>query len=163
MWLRGFFNIFSLKRLVKQNYTRAPLTLYTHIRRSHSDTNYPDDGFRGFLRPSEQNPGYYLQQTTTVSSNSSQFIVIYTLPLEIQNAWRLGLSNGPNRVCVYLPSREDENRPSFRNVLFSNIQNSGQWTKFRNPVILGVTHNRHPSDSTISVCEGSKTVHALGL
>jgi hypothetical protein len=37
---------------------------------------------------------------------------------------RLALSKGPNRVCVFLPKPEDENRPGFRNVVFSNYLES---------------------------------------
>jgi hypothetical protein len=61
---------------------------------------------------------------------------------------RLALSKGPNGVGVSFASPEEENRSSFRNVVFSSIQNSGPWTTPRNPVILGVTHHRqNPLDS----------------
>jgi hypothetical protein len=38
---------------------------------------------------------------------------------------RFALFNGPNRVGVSLPSPEDGNRSSFRNVMFSNVYNAG--------------------------------------
>jgi hypothetical protein len=47
---------------------------------------------------------------------------------------RLALSKGANRVGVSLPSPEDGNRSSFRNVVFPSIYNSGRRTKSRNPV-----------------------------
>jgi hypothetical protein len=49
---------------------------------------------------------------------------------------RLAPSNGPKTVCISLPWPEDRNRSSFRNVVFSNIRNSGRWTKSGDPVIL---------------------------
>jgi hypothetical protein len=57
--------------------------------------------------------------------------------IEVDWGWlRLALSKGPNRVGVSFPSPEDGNRSSFRNVVFSSIQNSGRWTTSRNSVIL---------------------------
>jgi hypothetical protein len=49
---------------------------------------------------------------------------------------RLALSKGHNRVGVSLPSPEDRNRSSVRNVVFSNIYNSRRWTKSRNAAVL---------------------------
>jgi hypothetical protein len=49
---------------------------------------------------------------------------------------RLGLSKGPHRVGILVPSPEDGNRSTFRNVL-SFIYYSVRWKKSRNPVILG--------------------------
>jgi hypothetical protein len=46
---------------------------------------------------------------------------------------RLLLSEAPNRLGVSLPSLEDENRPSFGNIV---IQNSGRKTKSRKSTIL---------------------------
>jgi hypothetical protein len=46
------------------------------------------------------------------------------------------LSKGPNRVGVFLLAPEDGIRPSFRNVVFCSLQNSGRWTKSRTPKIL---------------------------
>jgi hypothetical protein len=58
-------------------------------------------------------------------------------------------SKVPNRVDVSLPSPEDGNRSSFRNVVFSCTWNTGRWTKSRNPLILSVVHHRqNTSDST---------------
>jgi hypothetical protein len=48
----------------------------------------------------------------------------------------VALSEGPNRASVSLPLHEDRIRLTFRNVVFSSIQNSEWWTKSRNPVIL---------------------------
>jgi hypothetical protein len=58
---------------------------------------------------------------------------------EIQRL-RLALSKGPNRVVVSLPSHEEGNRSSIRNTVFSSTQNSGRWTKSRNPVISTAAH-----------------------
>jgi hypothetical protein len=45
--------------------------------------------------------------------------------------------NAFNRRGISLPSHEEGNRFSFRNVVFfSSIYNSGPWAKFRNPGIL---------------------------
>jgi hypothetical protein len=40
-----------------------------------------------------------------------------------------------------LPSLEDENKPSFGTVAFSNILNSERWMKSRNPVILRILND----------------------
>jgi hypothetical protein len=37
---------------------------------------------------------------------------------------------------VSVPSPENGNRSSFRNVVFSSFYNTGRWTKSKNPVIL---------------------------
>jgi hypothetical protein len=47
----------------------------------------------------------------------------------------LALSKGPNRVGVSLPSPEDGNRSSFRNVVFSSYLEFGTMDKPTNPVI----------------------------
>jgi hypothetical protein len=53
---------------------------------------------------------------------------------------RIALAEGPNR--------ETGNRSSFRNVVFSCIQNSGRWTQSRDPATLSaIHHRRNPSDS----------------
>jgi hypothetical protein len=44
---------------------------------------------------------------------------------------RLALSKAP-------PLPEEENRFSFRNVVFSTFQNIGRWTKSKNPVVLSI-------------------------
>jgi hypothetical protein len=62
---------------------------------------------------------------------------------------RLALSKGTNTVGVSMLSPEDGNRPSFLNVVLSDISNSRRWTKSRNPVILSaVLHRQNPLDST---------------
>jgi hypothetical protein len=53
----------------------------------------------------------------------------------------------PNRVRVSLPSFENRNRSSFRNVVFSSILTSGRWAKFRNLVILNIF--KHALSGTI--------------
>jgi hypothetical protein len=61
---------------------------------------------------------------------------------------RLALSKRPNRVGVVVPSPEDGNRSSFRNVVFSGFYNTGQWTTSKTPVILSVIqHRQNPSES----------------
>jgi hypothetical protein len=56
------------------------------------------------------------------------------------NQWlRLPLPKWPNWIGVFPPSPEDGNRSSFRNVVFYSFQNTGHWTKSKNPVILTVT------------------------
>jgi hypothetical protein len=55
---------------------------------------------------------------------------------------------GPSKVT----SPEDGNRSSFRIAVFSSIQNSGEWTKSRNPVVVSVIHHRqNPSDPDLSL------------
>jgi hypothetical protein len=58
-------------------------------------------------------------------------------------------SKGPNsRSLPHLTSPHltwRRNRYSFLNVMFSSIQNSGQWTKSSKPVILSVIHHRQNS------------------
>jgi hypothetical protein len=72
--------------------------------------------------------------------SSSERREISTLlgPLERVNQahWlRLALPKGPNIVGVSLPLPEDGNRPSFRNVCFLIIYNSGRRTKSRSPIL----------------------------
>jgi hypothetical protein len=51
---------------------------------------------------------------------------------------RLALSKEPNRVGVSLPSPEEGNRSSSRNVVFPSTYDFGRWEKSRNPVILSI-------------------------
>jgi hypothetical protein len=44
----------------------------------------------------------------------------------------------PTRIHVSLPSPEDGNTYSFRNVVFTVIYSSGRWIQSRNPVVLSV-------------------------
>jgi hypothetical protein len=55
--------------------------------------------------------------------------------------WALALSEGPNRVGVFLPSPENENRFSFRNVVFSS------YLEFRT-----IDEVQKPSDSQNNIC-----------
>jgi hypothetical protein len=57
--------------------------------------------------------------------------------------FRLAFSKRSNRLGVSLPSPEDGNESSFRNVVgyFVVTQNSWRWSKSRNPVILSELSN----------------------
>jgi hypothetical protein len=52
---------------------------------------------------------------------------------------RLELSNEPNRVGASHPSLEDENKPSFQNVLFFRMPDNGQSPKASNLKIHNTT------------------------
>jgi hypothetical protein len=54
---------------------------------------------------------------------------------------KLALSERPKRVCVSLPSPEDGNRSSFRNVVFSMYLEFRTMDKVQNPLTLIVTHH----------------------
>jgi hypothetical protein len=56
-------------------------------------------------------------------------------PLERANL-QFAVSKGSNTIDASLPLPEDGNRTSFRNDIFSSIQNSERWPKSRNPAIL---------------------------
>jgi hypothetical protein len=49
-------------------------------------------------------------------------------------------------------SRDDGNRSSFRNVLYSSLLNCGRWTKSRNPVIPNVRFALTCSSPTFACC-----------
>jgi hypothetical protein len=101
-----------------------------------------------------------------IISPRSDFLGSFWLQLEIPtllgpleranlNHWK-----GLNRVGFSLPSPEDGNRSSFRNIAFSSIYNSGRWTKPRNLVILRVMHLRHNPFELGKLCRdpGSYTI-----
>jgi hypothetical protein len=58
----------------------------------------------------------------------------------------------PNRE-VFLPSPEDGNRSSFRNILFPSILHSGRWTKSTNPAIQNVIKWNLDSSSSSGILE----------
>jgi hypothetical protein len=54
--------------------------------------------------------------------------------LKLKLISRLILSKGPNRVGVSLPSPEDRNRSSFRNIVFSRYLKFREMMKDKNPI-----------------------------
>jgi hypothetical protein len=61
---------------------------------------------------------------------------------------RLASFNGPNRVDASIPSPDDGNRSSFRNVVFLSIRNSGRCTSPEQSDTECIHHRQNPSDST---------------
>jgi hypothetical protein len=62
----------------------------------------------------------------------------------------LDLSKRPNTLGVSIPTSEDRNRSSFRNVVFSSyLEFRTMKSRHRNPVTLNVIdHHQKPSDYT---------------
>jgi hypothetical protein len=82
--------------------------------------------------------GSLQSERVTMANNTQNYCISGPCPLSrIGLVTRLALFNWSNRVCVSLRSPENENRSSFRNVVFSSILNSGRWAKSRNPKIQG--------------------------
>jgi hypothetical protein len=59
---------------------------------------------------------------------------------QAETGLRLALPKGHIAVGVSLPSPEDGNTSSFRNVVFS-FQHAGRWTKSKDPVIMEIGTN----------------------
>jgi hypothetical protein len=60
---------------------------------------------------------------------------------------RLALSKGPSRVDVCLPLREDENRSSYRNVMFSTHLELLTMDKVHKPTDSVIHHSHNLLDS----------------
>jgi hypothetical protein len=83
---------------------------------------------------------YVIEMTSSFRVYRQKFCLHFASPI---SGLKLVLSWGRNRVGVPFTSPEDGNSSSFPNVVFLAIQNTGQWTKSRSPVIQSVIHRRY--------------------